>query len=107
MDTRRKDMSGTSKSIPKTYPKETSYPVMLTAKGKGRVADKGQMKEKPLIMRGNPLNKDGTPSKDILLSQMKCFCCGQQGHNTNDPKYHTEVTTNRMKAVQMYAAGIL
>jgi hypothetical protein len=55
-------------------------------------------------MRGNPLNKDGMLSKDISSSQIKCFCCGQQGHKANDLKYHTEVITNRMKAVQIYAA---
>jgi hypothetical protein len=70
-------MSRTNKSTPKTYPKEMSYPVTLMAKGKGRASDKGQMKGKPVIMRGNPLNKDGMLSKDISLSQIKCFCCRQ------------------------------
>jgi hypothetical protein len=104
MDTRRKDMSGMSKSRPKTYPRETSYPAMLMAKDKGRAADKGQTKGKSLIMRGNPLNKDSMPSKDIPLRQMKCFHCGQQGHKANDLKYHAEVTTNGMKTAQIYAA---
>jgi hypothetical protein len=95
-------MSGMNKSTPKTYPKETSYPVMWMAKGKGRASDRGQTKGKPVITRGNPLNKDGMPSKDILLSQIKCFCCRQQGHKANDLKYHTEVITNRRNAAQIY-----
>jgi hypothetical protein len=74
VDTRRRDMSGTNKSTPKTYPKETSYPVTSMAKGQGRAADK--TKGKPVVTRGNPLNKDGMPSKDISSSQIKCFCCG-------------------------------
>jgi hypothetical protein len=28
----------------------------------------------------------------------------EQGHKANDLKYHTEVITNRMKAVQIYAS---
>jgi hypothetical protein len=103
-DNRRKDMSGTNKSTPKTYSKETSYSAMSTAKGKGRASDKGQTKGKPIIMRGSLLNKDGMLSKDILLSQIKCFHCGQQGHKANYPKYHAEVIANRMKAVQIYTA---
>jgi hypothetical protein len=39
------------------------------------------------------------------LIQIKCFCCcGQQGHKANDPKYHAEGITNRMKAAQIYTA---
>jgi hypothetical protein len=103
-DTRRKDVNGMNKSTPKTYPKETSYPATLTAKGKGRASDKGQTKGKPVVTRGNPLNKDSMPSKDVLLSEIKCFHCGQQGHKANDLKYHAEVITSRTKAVQIYAA---
>jgi hypothetical protein len=56
------------------------------------------------VTRTNPLNRDSAPNKDVPSSQLKCFRCRQQKHKANDLRYHPDVTTNKTKAVQIYAA---